>query len=85
MSNLPPIITNPISDLTVVENAANTNLDLLTNFDDTLTTGKIATFELYNTDLAGGIINVLLFDQAEAGAPLTVENFINYVEDDDYE
>ncbi|MEL4895963.1 peptidylprolyl isomerase [Crocosphaera sp. Alani8] len=84
MSNLPPIITNPISDLTVVENAANTNLDLLTNFDDTLTTGKIATFELYNTDLAGGIINVLLFDQAEAGAPLTVENFINYVEDDDY-
>ncbi|MGK7879623.1 MAG: peptidylprolyl isomerase [Crocosphaera sp.] len=79
-----PIIKNPISDLTVLENAANTNIDLLAHFDDPLTTGQVARFELYNTDLAGGIINVLLFDQAESGAPLTVDNFINYAEDDDY-
>ncbi|MDJ0581749.1 Calx-beta domain-containing protein, partial [Crocosphaera sp.] len=79
-----PIIKDPISDLTVIENAANTNIDLLNHFDDPLTTGQVARFELYNTDLAGGIINVLLFDQAENGAPLTVDNFINYAEDDDY-
>ncbi|MGK7954864.1 MAG: peptidylprolyl isomerase [Crocosphaera sp.] len=84
MSTQPPIIKNPISDISVLENAANTNLDLLTNFDDPLTTGKVATFELYNTNLAGGIINVLLFDQAGEGAPLTVDNFLNYVDDNDY-
>ncbi|MDJ0658803.1 MAG: peptidylprolyl isomerase [Crocosphaera sp.] len=84
MSTPPPIITNPINDVTVLQNTANTNLDLLTNFDDPLTTGKVATFELYNPDLAGGMINVLLFDQADAGAPLTVENFRNYVDDNDY-
>ncbi|MDJ0658041.1 MAG: Calx-beta domain-containing protein [Crocosphaera sp.] len=80
-----PIIKTPISDVNVVENAANTNIDLLSHFDDPLSTGKVATFELYNTDLAGGIINVLLFDQAQNGAFLTVNNFINYINDNDYD
>ena len=84
MSTLPPNITNPINDLTVLEDAVNTTLDLFSNFDDPLTTGQVATFELYSTELAGGLINVLLFDQAGEGAPATVQNFINYVNDDDY-
>ncbi|MDJ0843582.1 MAG: Calx-beta domain-containing protein, partial [Crocosphaera sp.] len=80
-----PIIKTPINDIRIVENAPNSNIDLLNHFDDPLSTGKVATFEFYNTDLAGGVVNVLLFDQAENGAPLTVNNFINYVNDNDYD
>ncbi|MEA5534474.1 peptidylprolyl isomerase, partial [Crocosphaera sp. XPORK-15E] len=79
-----PIIKTPISDLIVSENAANTILNLLDNFDDPSTTGEVVIFELYDTSIAGGIINVLLFDQQEIGAPLTVDNFLNYVNDGDY-
>ncbi|MGK7955790.1 MAG: peptidylprolyl isomerase, partial [Crocosphaera sp.] len=80
-----PIITNPISDVAALDNSANLNIDLFTHFDAPLTTGQVATFELYNTDLAGGVINVLLFDQAQNGAPLTVNNFVNYINDNDYD
>jgi cyclophilin family peptidyl-prolyl cis-trans isomerase len=79
-----PIVINSITDLSVPKNAANTTIDLFNSFDDPSTTGKVASFELYNTSLAGGIINVLLFDQAQTGAPLTVKNFLNYVNDGDY-
>ncbi len=79
-----PIVINPIADLSIQKNAANTNINLSNSFDDPATTGQIATFELYNTSLAGGIINVLLFDQTQTGAPLTVQNFFNYVNDGDY-
>jgi cyclophilin family peptidyl-prolyl cis-trans isomerase len=72
------IVVNPISDV-VVRNARNTTVNLLNNFDDPLTTGLVARFELFNTSLAGGVTNVVLFDQPGAGAPLTVRNFRNYV------
>jgi cyclophilin family peptidyl-prolyl cis-trans isomerase len=79
-----PVIINPISDLSVTGTTADTTIDLLQTFDDPSTTGQIARFELYNTSLGGGIINLLLFDQAQTGAPLTVQNFINYVNGGDY-
>jgi cyclophilin family peptidyl-prolyl cis-trans isomerase len=72
------IVVNPISDV-VVRNARNTAVNLLNNFDDPLTTGLVARFELFNTALRGGVTNVVLFDQPGAGAPLTVRNFRNYV------
>jgi cyclophilin family peptidyl-prolyl cis-trans isomerase len=82
--SISPILKQSIDDLSVGQNAANTTFNLLEYFDDPSTTGRIASFELYNTSLAGGIINVLLFDQADQGAPLTVQNFLNYVNDGDY-
>lgn len=78
------LITQRIDDRTVPENATATTLDLLQNFDDPYTTGKIARFEFADSSLAGGVTEVLLFDQAKTGAPQTVTNFLNYVEDDDY-
>ena len=79
-----PLVTQGIEDLTVAQNSDNTTLDLSQNFDDPLTTGQIARFEFADDSLGGGITDVLLFDQAGEGAPETVANFINYVEDDDY-
>ncbi|MDX2214382.1 MAG: peptidylprolyl isomerase [Oculatellaceae cyanobacterium bins.114] len=77
------IAVNPISDL-VVREAENRTVNLISNFDDPRTTGLVARFELYNTAFAGGVTQVLLFDQSGAGAPLTVQNFRNYVNDGDY-
>ncbi len=79
-----PLVTQPIADIDVTENASNTRVDLFQHFDDPFTTGKIASFELENSSLAGGVSNVLLFDQESEGAPETVNNFVNYVEDGDY-
>ncbi|MGB3208809.1 MAG: peptidylprolyl isomerase [Crinalium sp.] len=82
---MPVKIINPLQDLTVVNNAADSQINLFNSFDDSLTTGKIAKFELYNNSLGNsGITNVVLFDQQGEGAPESVENFINYVEADDY-
>ena len=83
MANL-PTVNRPIDDTVVPEDAGNTVLDLFDNFDDPFTTGQIARFELFDTSLGGGVINVLLFDQEGGGAPLTVQNFLDYVNDDDY-
>ncbi len=79
-----PLVTQPINDVTVAENAGNTTVNLFQHFDDPFTTGQIARFELADESLAGGVTNVLLFDQEGEGAPATVANFLNYVEDDDY-
>lgn len=79
-----PITVTPINDVQVVQDAANTTVNLFNNFDDPRTTGLVARFELYDTSLAGGVSNVVLFDQPGAGAPLTVQNFQNYVNDGDY-
>ena len=79
-----PLVTQRIEDITVTENATASILNLAQNFDDPYTTGQIARFEFADSSLAGGVTNVLLFDQTEAGAPQTVANFLNYVEDDDY-
>lgn len=79
-----PSVTQRIDDLTVPENSTATSFDLSQNFDDPFTTGQIARFEFADTLGEEQITDVLLFDQEGAGAPETVANFLNYVEDDDY-
>lgn len=79
-----PIVSQPIVDLVVAKNETTTTVDLFQHFDDPITTGKVARFELIDSSLGGGVTNVLLFDQDGAGAPKTVANFSNYVEGGDY-
>ena len=79
-----PLVTQAIEDINVNPDAANSTIDLLQHFDDPLTTGRVARFELRDSSLGGGVTNVLLFDQEGAGAPNTVDNFVNYVNDGDY-
>ncbi len=74
-----------IDDIAVIQDAENTIVDLSDNFDDPRTTGLVARFELEDESLAGGIANVVLFDQADEGAPNTVQNFQNYVDRQDYD
>ena len=81
-----PTLTSPIDDLTIAANEQ-TQINLFDNFDDPFTTGLVATFDLFNpkeTFPNDGIAQVLLFDQDGQGAPGTVANFNNYVEDGDY-
>jgi peptidyl-prolyl cis-trans isomerase A (cyclophilin A) len=77
------LVVNPLPDL-VVKEAQTTTVNLFNTFDDSLTTGLVARFELYDSSLGGGVTNIVLFDQVGEGAPLTVHNFRNYVEDGDY-
>ncbi len=84
MRNIQPVITQPIQNVSVLPNTPGTNLNISQNFDDTFTTGQVARFELFDTSLGGGVTNVLLFDQTGDGAPSTVQNFLNYVNDGDY-
>lgn len=79
-----PLITQRIDDLTVAENSTATTIDLTQSFDDPLTTGQVARFEFSDSNLGGGVTEVLLFDQSGAGAPESVTNFLNYVNDGDY-
>lgn len=78
------INTNPFNTLVVNANSNDTILNLFQYFDDPFTTGKIASFNLYDNTLGNGEINVLLFDQNGQGAPQTVNNFLQYVNDNDY-
>ncbi len=80
-----PIVTTAIQDVVADNQAADLRLNLLDHFDDPFTTGQVAQFALYDTTLGnGGITNVLLYDQPGEGAPLSVQNFLNYVNDGDY-
>ncbi|MFA9202227.1 MAG: peptidylprolyl isomerase [Candidatus Nanopelagicaceae bacterium] len=79
-----PLVTQKIADLTVTENSPNVTIDLASTFDDPSTTGQIARFEFADS-AGGGVTNVLLFDQEGVGAEATVKNFLNYVEDGDYD
>ena len=79
-----PLVSQPIEDITVPESNTASTFDLFQTFDDPFTTGQIASFEFADSSLGGGVTNVLLFDQTEAGAPATVSNFLNYVNDGDY-
>ena len=79
-----PLVTQQIEDLTVNESSEPTIIDLTTTFDDPSTTGQIARFEFADNINDGGTVDVLLFDQEDVGAPATAENFLNYVEDGDY-
>jgi len=81
-----PILKNEIPDFIVNPNSDNGVINLLTNFDDPSTTGQAVRFEFYQTDLfPGGLIDVLLFDQVDTGAPLTVQNFLDYVNNKAYD
>lgn len=77
------IVVAPIADV-VDRNSERTTINLARNFDDPFTTGFVARFELDNALSGRSITNVVLFDQAGAGAPLTVQNFRNYVTDGAY-
>ncbi|MBE7385041.1 MAG: peptidylprolyl isomerase [Leptolyngbya sp. SIO1E4] len=79
-----PVITDTLNNILAVSDAEDVSINLSDHFDDPSTTGLVARFELFNTSLGGGVKEVLLFDQAETGAPLTVQNFLNYVNDGDY-
>ena len=79
-----PIVTNDLNDIRAVSSAADLSVDLFAHFDDPSTTGLVARFELFAVGLGSRVKEVLLFDQAGAGAPLTVQNFLNYVNDGDY-
>jgi peptidyl-prolyl cis-trans isomerase A (cyclophilin A) len=78
------IVSNPIGDIFVNTNNIVQSINLFSYFDDPFTTGKVARFRLYDTSIGNGVINVVLFDQQGEGAPLTVQNFLNYVNDSDY-
>lgn len=79
------INTNPFNTLVVNASSNDTILNLFPYFDDPFTTGKIATFNLYDNSLGNGEINVLLFDQNGQGAPQTVNNFLQYVNNNAYD
>ena len=79
-----PIVTNDLNDIRAVSSAADLSVDLFAHFDDPSTTGLVARFELFAVGLGSRVKEVLLCDQAGAGAPLTVQNFLNYVNDGDY-
>ncbi|BAQ65254.1 peptidylprolyl isomerase [Geminocystis sp. NIES-3709] len=78
------IDTNPFNTVAVNVNSNDTIVNLFQYFDDPFTTGKVATFNLYDNTLGSGEIKVLLYDQNGEGAPITVNNFLNYVNDGDY-
>ena len=80
-----PLVTQQIEDLTVDESSESTTIDLTATFDDPATTGQIARFEFADNINDGGTVDVLLFDQSGIGAPDTVENFLDYLEDGDYD
>ena len=89
--NTLPVVTSSINDIDTFRNAGDTTVNLLNHFDDPFTTGLVASFNLDSStvnnprfDLGSGVTNVLLFDQEGQGAPLTVQNFLNYVNDGDY-
>ena len=94
--NTLPVVTSSINDIDTFRNAGDTTVNLLNHFDDPFSTGLVARFELdsntfnnLNTvvedfNLVSGTTDVLLFDQEGQGAPLTVQNFLNYVDDGDY-
>lgn len=75
---------NPINDLTVDINTKDTVISLFNHFDDPFTTGKVANFKLTDNSIGNGEINIVLFDQTGEGAPITVNNFVNYVNSGSY-
>ncbi|HAC65890.1 MAG TPA: hypothetical protein DCF68_20745, partial [Cyanothece sp. UBA12306] len=79
-----PIIIDDIDDIEVINGSDQTTIELSSHFDDPFTTGLTARFELYDNSLAGGVTEIVLFDQDTSGAPGTVTNFSNYVLDEDY-
>lgn len=78
------INTKPFN-LVINGNSNKAIVNLFQYFDDPFTTGKVASFYLYDNSLGDGEINVLLFDQNGEGAPQTVNNFLQYVNNNAYD
>lgn len=78
------INVNFLNPVVVNISSNDTTINLFQNFDDPFTTGKVANFNLRENSIGAGEINVVLFDQGGQGAPITVNNFLNYVNDGDY-
>lgn len=74
----------PISDQSFNLETSSTTINLLNHFDDPLTTGKVANFNLEDNSLGSGEINIVLFDQTGEGAPIAVNNFTSYVDGGSY-
>ena len=79
-----PVVTDALNNILAISDAEDDLVNLSNHFDDPSTTGLVARFELFDASLGGGVKEVLLFDQPGAGAPLAVQNFLNYVNDEDY-
>ncbi|MEM1369610.1 MAG: peptidylprolyl isomerase [Cyanobacteria bacterium P01_H01_bin.15] len=79
-------IISPFQDVAVSENAADDTISLFETFDDPFTTGQIARFQFFDTTLGnGGVVDVVLFDQAGEGTPTGVANFLSYANAGDYD
>jgi len=82
-----PIVTGPLESTQVAWQGADGVYELGSFFDDPLTSGKVATFELAPVELGGnpaatlgsGRLQVLLFDQEGKGAPKTSANLQAYL------
>ena len=82
-----PIATLPLESTAVAWQGADGIYELGSFFDDPLTTGKVATFELAPVELGGnpaatlgsGRLQVLLYDQEGKGAPKTSANLQAYL------
>ena len=82
-----PIATLPLESTAVAWQGADGIYELGSFFDDPLTTGKVATFELAPVELGGnpaatlgsGRLQVLLYDQEGKGAPKTSANLQSYL------
>jgi cyclophilin family peptidyl-prolyl cis-trans isomerase len=66
-----PVVSTPISAVSVAQNSSDTNIDLAGNFSDPNTTPTLVRF-----DTTAGPIDVQLSDNQ---APRTVANFLNYI------
>jgi cyclophilin family peptidyl-prolyl cis-trans isomerase len=87
-----PVVTTTLSSPAVAWGDGAKVVDLATAFDDPLSTGQVATFELApvqgsggtTTTVGSGQIRVLLYDQEGSGAPLTTANLEAYLTADRY-
>ncbi len=87
VNDVPNPVATPLASPAVEWGRAAAELDLATAFDDPLSTGQVATFQLAPVQVAGGgtaapgagQIRVLLYDQEGRGAPLTTANLEAYL------
>ncbi|MFN9624419.1 MAG: peptidylprolyl isomerase [Cyanobacteriota bacterium] len=84
VNDLPNPVTTTVPSPALVWGGASGAVDLNSVFDDPLSTGLVATFQLApallaNNALGSGQIRVLLYNQSGQGAPLTTKNLQDYI------
>jgi cyclophilin family peptidyl-prolyl cis-trans isomerase len=87
VNDLPNPVTTTVPSPALVWGGASGAVDLNTVFDDPLSTGLVATFQLESVRLSNkkmgtlgsGQIRVLLYNQPGQGAPLTTKNLQDYI------